>query len=193
MGHRIAPTFQCSSSLQFHRLAGIFLLDVFENLRAQGDVGDALTGVVLVKSDLLRVVRPSLKPARISPISISCSQRDAALDRVENIGLLVLDRLLNRYDPVHMALSESRVVDSRRLAAVKPPLTRPTLLPTIVVTCCPARSQLPSNTGTLELVAVNTISTPRTASSGEITGVIYRFVTGPISSANCFRFAGLRL
>ncbi len=66
---------------------------------------------------------------------------------------------------------------SRRLAAVKPPLTRPTLLPTIVVTCWPGSSQLPSNTGTLELVAVKIISTPRTASSGEATGVMLRFVT----------------
>ena len=82
---------------------------------------------------------------------------------------------------------------SRRLAAVKPPLTKPTLLPTIVVTCCPGSSQLPSNTGTLELVAVKIISTPRTASSGDATGTMSRLVTGLISSANLLLFSALRL
>ena len=47
---------------------------------------------------------------------------------------------------------------------------RPTLPPTMEVTWTPGSSQEPSNTGTLELVAVRTTSAPRTASRALSTG-----------------------
>ena len=67
------------------------------------------------------------------------------------------------------------------------------LLETIDVTCCPGSSQLPSNTGTLELVAQTITSAPRITSMGPLTAVTAMFSTADISLAKLSRFAGVGL
>src|ERR1700674_588306 len=49
---------------------------------------------------------------------------------------------------------------SRRPSLSQPPVTRALLEPTTVTRCCPGSSHVPSNTGTLELVAQITTSEP---------------------------------
>ncbi len=142
-----------------------FSLDFFEDLSAQSDVGDTLTGVVLVKSDLLRLSSSFLVAREnLADFDQLLPADHAALDRIVNIGLFVLDRLLNRYDAVHMALSESRVIDLAPLGGGEAAFDEADVAADDRRDVLAGRSQLPSNTGTLELVAVKTISTPRTAS-----------------------------
>src|SRR6266508_492856 len=110
----IIPSFQYSiiQFLHIQLLAGVVSFDVFKNFCAEGDVGDALAGVVFVECDLVGFRATVFFAGEdLADLDELLPLDHAAVDRIENIRLLVLNRLLNGDDAMDMAAGERSVVD----------------------------------------------------------------------------------
>ena len=78
----------------------------------RGDIGDALAGVIFVEGDLLRFGAAFLVAGEnLTDFDQLVPADHAAVDRIVNVSLLVLNRLLDRDDAVDVAARQSRIID----------------------------------------------------------------------------------
>src|SRR6266852_5884867 len=103
---------QYSGCLYVKPLAGAFFLHFFEHQCAERNVRDSLAGVVLVEGNLIGLC-PAFLFARqdFADLNEILPLDDATLDRIVDIRLFILNRLLDRNNAKYVAAGQSGVVD----------------------------------------------------------------------------------
>ena len=104
--HSIVP------SLQVQLQSGLLGFDFIQDSGAEGDIGDALAGIIFVEGDLLRFGAAFLVAGEnLADFDQLFPADHPPVDRIVNISLLVLNRLLDRDDAMDVAARQSRIID----------------------------------------------------------------------------------
>src|SRR5919197_3252410 len=90
----------------------MLFLNLFQHQGAKRDICNALPGVVFIKSNLVGLgAALFFSSENLADLNELLPMNDTALDRIEDIGLLVLNRLLDRNNAQYVTTRQSRIID----------------------------------------------------------------------------------